>query len=44
MTLFFYFSFESSKLRFLELDFFAKKVYIQLKDLNLRGKTIVFPN
>ena len=44
MTLFFYFSFESSKLRFQDLDLFAKKVYIPLKDLNLRGKTIVFPN
>ena len=42
MTLFFYFSFESSKLRFQDLDLFAKKVYIPLKDLNLRGTTIVF--
>ena len=44
MTLFFYFSFESSKLRFQDLDLYAKKVYIPLKDLNLRGKTLVFSN
>ena len=42
MTLsFLCFYFESSNLRFQDLDLLAKKVYIPLKDLNLRGKAII---